>query len=47
MKFTFTSEQEGVIVQVSFEAVTLNDIDDIFRRFLRGSGFVLDNEEFL
>ena len=39
MNFTFNSENYGTTVEVTFEAVTLNEIEDMFKQFLRGSGF--------
>ena len=39
MKVTFKSEQYGTTVEMNFEAVTLSEIEDMFKQFLRGSGF--------
>jgi hypothetical protein len=45
MFFTFKSEQYGTTVEVTFEAVTLNEIEDMFKQFLRGSGFYLVEDD--
>jgi hypothetical protein len=39
MFFTFKSEQYGTTVEMNFEAVTLDEIRNMFDQFLRGSGF--------
>jgi hypothetical protein len=41
MKVTFKSEQYGTTVEMNFEAVTLSEIEDMYKQFLRGSGFYL------
>ena len=41
MKFTFKSEQYGTVVEMSFEGVTLSEIEEMYKQFLRGSGFYL------
>ncbi len=45
MFFTFKSEQYGTTVEMNFEAVTLDEIRDMFDQFLRGSGFYLVEDE--
>jgi hypothetical protein len=45
MNFTFNSENYGTTVEVTFEAVTLNEIEDMFKQFLRGSGFYLVEDD--
>jgi hypothetical protein len=45
MKFVFKSEQYGTIVEMSFEGVTLDDIQAMFDQFLRGSGFYLVEDD--
>lgn len=45
MKFVFTSEQDGEVVTVAFEAVTLSEIDEMYKRFLRGAGFWIREED--
>jgi hypothetical protein len=46
MKFTFKSEQScGTTVEVTFDAVMLDDIQDMFKQFLRGSGFIVLDED--
>lgn len=45
MKFTFKSEQYGTVVDMSFEAVTLSEIEEMYKQFLRGSGFYLVEDE--
>lgn len=41
MFFTFKSEQYGTTVEMNFEAVTLSEIEEMYKQFLRGSGFYL------
>lgn len=45
MKFTFKSEQYGTVVEMSFEGVTLSEIEEMYKQFLRGSGFYLVEDE--
>lgn len=45
MKFVFKSEQYGTIVEMSFEVVTLSEIEEMYKQFLRGSGFYLVEDE--
>ena len=45
MKFVFTSEQDGETVTVAFEAVTLSEIEEMYKRFLRGAGFWIREED--
>jgi hypothetical protein len=39
MKFTFKSESYGVEVEMNFEADTLDEIEEMYKQFLKGSGF--------
>ena len=39
MNFTFKSESYGVEVEIHFEADTLDEIEEMYKQFLRGSGF--------
>jgi len=45
MNFTFSSEHYGTTVEISFEAVQLDEIRDMFDQFLRGSGFHFEDED--
>jgi len=45
MKLTFISEQDGLKVEMNFEAEFIYDIEDAFKNFLRGSGFTVQDEE--
>lgn len=41
MKFTFKSEQYGTTVEMNFEGIQLENIEEMFKQFLKGSGFYL------
>jgi len=46
MKFTFKSEHEyGTTVEMTFDEEQLDEIEDMFKLFLRGSGFHIQDEE--
>jgi hypothetical protein len=45
MKFTLNSEQYGTTCELNFEATHLNQISEMFKQFLRGSGFYIEDEE--
>jgi hypothetical protein len=46
MKFEFYSQDEdGQEVRINFDAVTLPEIEEMYRRFLRGSGFYIKDED--
>ncbi|MCM0035906.1 MAG: hypothetical protein NBV66_08970 [Burkholderiaceae bacterium] len=45
MKFTFISEQEGLKVEMNFEAEFIYDIEEMFKQFLRGTGFSVEDED--
>jgi len=45
MKLTFKSEQYGTTVEINFEADTLDEIEEMYKQFLRGSGFHFEDEE--
>jgi hypothetical protein len=46
MKFTFKSEQScGTTVEMTFDEEHIDEIEDMFKLFLRGSGFYVPDEE--
>ena len=45
MKFTFISEQDGLKVEMNFEAEFIYYIEEMFKQFLRGSGFYVQDED--
>jgi len=46
MKFTFKSEHEyGTTVEMTFDEEHIDEIEDMFKLFLRGSGFHIQDEE--
>lgn len=45
MKFTFKSEQFGTVVEMNFEGMTLSEIEEMYKQFLRGSGFYIVEDE--
>ena len=45
MKFTFKSEQYGTTVEIHFEGIQLENINEMFKQFLKGSGFYLVDED--
>jgi hypothetical protein len=46
MKFTFKSEHElGTTVEINFDEEHLDEIEEMFKQFLRGSGFYIKDEE--
>jgi hypothetical protein len=45
MRFVFLSINEsGGITQVTFDAITLDEIDEMYKQFLRGSGFFFEDD---
>jgi hypothetical protein len=46
MKFTLKSEHEyGTTVEMTFDTAQLDEIEDMFKQFLKGSGFHFEDEE--
>ena len=46
MKFTFKSEHEfGTTVEINFDEEHLDEIEEMFKLFLRGSGFHIPDED--
>jgi hypothetical protein len=47
MKFTFTNEdaEDDFALLIQFEAVTLSEIDGYYRQFLRGAGYVVNDDD--
>lgn len=43
-KFTFMCENDGVMNAMEFEAEYWDDVVNNFKQFLRGSGFIFDDE---
>jgi Ca2+-binding EF-hand superfamily protein len=46
MKFTFKSEHQfGTTVEMSFDEEHIDEIEEMFKLFLRGSGFHIQDED--
>lgn len=45
MKLTFISEQDGLKVEMNFEAEFIYDIEEMFKQFLKGTRFTVQDED--
>lgn len=44
MKFVFKAIDETTNVEVSFEAIQLDEIYEMYKQFLRGAGFYFEDD---